>query len=36
LIEETEKNRLKEELLETVIMDDVDRKGLDDVSFDYS
>jgi hypothetical protein len=27
---------IREELLETVIMEDVDQKRLDDVSFDYS
>ena len=36
LIEETEKNRLHEELLDTVVMDNVSVRKFDDVSFDYS
>lgn len=36
LIDETEKNRLHEELLDTVIMENPVVKEFDDVSFDYS
>lgn len=36
LIEETEKNNFNDNLLDTVIMEEVDGKQMDTVSFDYS
>lgn len=36
LIDETEKNRLPEELLDTIVMENPVVKEFDEVSFDYS